>query len=87
MTEGISHLYKGEIWDEICQWPIPFLPTLCISSKSFGISHSLLCKEGGFVILRHKEVRDITAEILNEVCSNLSKTTFQLLTGQNLITE
>ena len=35
--------------------------------------------------LRHNEVRDITAEMLNEVCRNVAKEpTLQPLTGENL---
>lgn len=81
------HLNKREFWDAIClrfNWPIPFLPTMCVCSKPFDVSHSLSCKKGGFVTLRHNEVRDITAEMLNEVCRNVSKEpALQPLTGEN----
>ena len=82
------HLNKREFWDAIClrfNWPIPFLPSTCVCSKPFDVSHSLSCKKGGFVTLRHNEVRDITAEMLNEVCRNVSKEpALQPLTGENL---
>ena len=30
------------------------------------------CKKGGFVNLRHNEIRDIIAHLLNEVCKDVS---------------
>ena len=80
------HLNKREFWDAICiryDWPIPFLPSTCVCNKPFDVSHALSCKKGGFVTLRHNEVRDITAEMLNEVCRNVSKEpVLQPLTGE-----
>ena len=42
-------------------WHISGLPVSCSSGEGFNVQHSLSCKKGGFVILRHKEMRDITA--------------------------
>ena len=82
------HLNKREFWDTISlryNWPIPFLPTTCVCGKPFDVSHSLSCKKGGFVTLRHNEVRDMTGEMLHEVCRNVSiEPALQPLTGQNL---
>ena len=36
--------------------------------KENDINHSLSCKKGGFVILRHNNIRDTTAKLLEEVC-------------------
>ena len=30
------------------------------------------CQRGGFIIIRHNEVRDLTAELLSEVCNDVS---------------
>ena len=82
------HLNKKEFWDAISiryNWPIPFLPTICVCGKPFDMSHSLSCKKGGFVTLRHNEVRDLTAEMLHEVCRNVStEPALQPLTGEHL---
>ena len=46
---------------------------------------SLSCKKGGFVTLCHNEVRDMTGEMLHEVCRNVStEPALQPLTGENL---
>ena len=52
-------------------WNIPRLPSDCVCGNRFDISHALSCKKGGFVTLRHNEVRDITTKLLSEVCVNV----------------
>ncbi|XP_066919036.1 uncharacterized protein [Clytia hemisphaerica] len=52
-------------------WSIPRLPSECVCGNRFDISHALSCKKGGYVTLRHNEVRDITAKLLDEVCVNV----------------
>ena len=39
--------------------------------KNFSVEHCLSCPTGGFPAIRHNEVKDITAEMLTEVCSNV----------------
>ena len=38
----------------------------------FNEVHGLNCQRGGFVIIRHNEVRDLTAELLAEVCNDVA---------------
>ena len=47
------------------------LPEICACGASFNLAHSLSCKKGGFVTLRHNTVRDITARLLSEVCKDV----------------
>ena len=35
------------------------------------MEHALSCAKGGFPALRHNEIRDITASLLTEVCSDV----------------
>ena len=45
----------------------------------------MICKKGGFICQRHNEVRDITYEMMSEVCKNVEKEpVLQPLTGENL---
>ncbi|KAG0702153.1 hypothetical protein GWK47_025155 [Chionoecetes opilio] len=45
----------------------------------------MTCKRGGFVCIRHDEVRDVTASMLREVCCDVSsETTLLPLDGEQL---
>ena len=46
------------------------LLTLCVCGDSFNLQHSSSCPEG-LVITRHNKLRNLTAEILGEVCKNV----------------
>ena len=37
-----------------------------------SVEHALSCAKGGFPIIRHNEIRDLTATLLTEVCSEVS---------------
>ena len=37
----------------------------------WDFQHAMSCKNGGFVTLRHNEVRDITATLLSDVCKDV----------------
>ena len=68
-------LTKGESRDGIClryNWLPPRLPSHCSCGASFTTSHALPCSIGGFPSIRHNEVRDITANLLNKVPHNVA---------------
>ena len=46
-------------------------PTLCACGASFSVDHVLSCLKGGLPSLRHNEIRDLTATLLTEVCSQV----------------
>ena len=79
-------LEKQALWDTIrIRYGIPLnkLPSQCVCGCPFSLQHAFSCPKGGFVITRHNEVRDLTAEILNEVCSQVSvEPTLTPLTGE-----
>ena len=69
-------LSKQEFWDALqirYDWPLDRIPTHCPCGTKFDVAHALSCKKGGFVTLRHNEVRDITARLLDEVCVDVRK--------------
>ena len=52
-------------------WPINGLPQLCTCGNTFNIDHAMTCKTGGFISIRHDEVRDLTAQMVREVCHDV----------------
>ena len=47
------------------------LPSHCVWGKLFDVTPALSCAKGGFVIVRHNEIRDLTASLLEEVCHDV----------------
>ena len=81
-------LHKGSFRDALCLrygWHPPLLPTTCVCNKSFTVEHALSCPRGGYPILRHNELRDITAQFLDKICPNvIVEPTLQPLSGESL---
>ena len=66
-------------------WTPPACPTSCPCGHDFTIDHCISCSKGGFPSLHHNEVRDLTATMMSEVCSNVStEPHLQPLTGEAL---
>ena len=47
------------------------IPSTCACGEAFTVEHSMICKLGGFIYQRHKELRDLEAEFLNMVCTDV----------------
>ena len=46
-------------------------PSLCACGTSFSVEHALSCPKWGLPSLRHNKIRDLTATLLTEVCSQV----------------
>ena len=44
------------------------MPKNCACGSPNNINHALICKKGGFVSLRHNQIRDMEANLMREVC-------------------
>ena len=83
-------LHKTAFRDAIVlcyHWLPSACPTSCACGHSFTIEHALSCPKGGFpsLRLRHNEVRDLTANLLSEVCNNVvTEPHLQPLSGETL---
>jgi len=81
-------LHKAAFYDAIAMrygWMPTNVPTSCACGKSFSVEHALSCPKGGFPSLRHNEVRDITASLISEVCSNVcTEPTLSPVIGESL---
>ena len=70
-------LHKGAFRDAIALrygWLPSNIPCTCTYAcgKSFTVEHALSCPLGGFPSIRHNEIRDLTANLMTEVCHNVS---------------
>ena len=52
-------------------WTPRDLPSTCDCGKQFSVQHALSCAKGGFTIVRHNEIRDVTASLLTDVCHDV----------------
>ena len=46
------------------------LPTPCPCGSKLYIQQSMSCKKGGFIHLRHNDLRGLTANMISEVCKD-----------------
>ena len=84
-AKGFS-LNKQEFRDAVALrygWTIEGLPDLCTYGITFSEDHAMNCQKGGFVCIRHDEVRDITTNMLREICKDITiKPFLQPLRGE-----
>ena len=82
-------LNKEEFRDAICLrygLTLKGLPSKCPCNNAFNISHALNCKKGGFIHMRHDEIRNLEAKLLSEVCKDVAiEPKLIPVTGENFI--
>ena len=69
------HLPKCEFRDAICLrygLSMKGVSSKCSCGSTFNVDHAMICPKGGFPTIRHNEVRDITANLISEVCSDVA---------------
>ena len=81
-------LSKREFFDAVTmryQWPLKRLPLNCACGKKFELEHANSCNRGGFIIRRHDRVRDMLAEMIDDVAYDVCvEPALQPLTGERL---
>ena len=61
------------------------LPSKCPCGQSFNVNHGLNCKRGGFVIMRHNNIRDFEANLMRKVCNDVeTEPSLQPINGENV---
>ena len=74
IKEENFNLNKREFFDAIYlryKWDVKNFPAKCACQQRNSIEHALSCHLGGYIILRHNEIRDVTAELVNEICKDV----------------
>lgn len=81
-------LNKREFRDAVhlrYDWHIQDTPSTCICGDTFTVDHVMVCRQGGFIIQRHNELRDLEADMVNPVCHNVQvEPVLQGITGEVL---
>ena len=82
------NLNKREFRDAIklrYDWPVDDIPSTCVCGDLFAVDHAMICKRGGFVTQRHNELRDLEADLLTMVCSDVEiEPVLQDISGEQL---
>jgi len=50
---------------------VPGTPAYCSCGAKNSVDHILICKLGGYITMRHNNIRDFTATLLREVCKDV----------------
>ena len=69
------YMNRNEFRDALCLrygWHLKGMAQTCECGAANDIDHALICKLGGFVIMRHNAVRDVEADFLRNVCKDVS---------------
>ena len=67
-------LHKRAFQDALAlryNWQPLQVPSSCACGTKFSIELALSCPRGGFPSIRHNEIRDLTANLLTEVCNDV----------------
>ena len=52
-------------------WLVPNTPIFCGCGVKNSLNHTLSCKLGGYVTMRHNYIRDFEASLLKEICKDV----------------
>ena len=52
-------------------WPIAGTPKHCACGTLNSVDHILICKKGGYVLMRHNVLRDTEAKLMEKVCKDV----------------
>ena len=88
LAEHSFTLNKGEFRDALAiryNKPLSDLPSHCPCGDQYDLNHALNCKRGGFVIMRHDNVRDFEANLLRKICNDVeTEPRLQRLEGEGV---
>ena len=81
-------LHKSAFCDALCLrygWQPSRVPLNCDCGSQFSVEHAVSYPKGGFSSIRHNEIRDLTANLLSEVCNDVCiEPHLQPITGEHL---
>ena len=61
------------------------MPLKCPCGQAFSVTHAMNCKRGGFITMRHNDIRDFEVNLLSKVCNDVeSEPSLQPITNESL---
>ena len=83
------NLNKSEFSDGIYLrygWEPTKTTLTCACGANFNLTHALHCAKGGYTHIRHNEIRDIFANLMNELCHDVEiEPKLQPLQGESFV--
>ena len=83
------NLNKSEFRDGVYLrygWEPTKTPLTCACGANFNLTHTLHCAKGGYTHIRHNEIRDTSANLMNEVCHDVEiEPKLQPLQGESFV--
>ena len=87
LSEHKFALHKGAFRGALYlryMWQPSHPPSHCVCGQHTTIENALSCPRGGFPSIRHNEIRNITAELMSEVCHTVgTEPSLQPVTGEH----
>ena len=81
-----KHFWMVSGLDIFCWQSFPWKDCQQIAVVVYHSTFNISCPKGGFTIIRHKEIRDLTAEVWDEICTNLNvEPNLTALTGEQFL--
>ena len=81
-------LSKREFFDAVMiryMWEVKRLPSKCVCGQGFSVPHAMTCTNGGYIHRRHDKIRDLFAELIDEVATEVqTEPPLQPLSGEVL---
>ena len=66
-------------------WQLPHLPSVYVCGKNLNVEHALTCPTVGLPTLQDNDIRDLTTDLMAEVCNNVcTERELQPLSGEAL---
>ena len=68
-------LNKQQFWDCVrlrYSWRLTNIPSACSCGSKIAIQYAMSCKKGGFIAIRHNDLRDLTVNLLTELCKDVN---------------